>query len=388
MHTPRQRADTSYRFLYTASSRGRLDCTSGELTSLLDYHGVMPAFLDFCFEFKNREKAATTSKFRLEDFFAGATQQQQQPTFLRQSAKAVRMQHAFNVMAPELGPADEDGNRSWMIRHTTVYHSFDITNGRCIWIIIKSNDLIRDRVTSSEEPLDHNMTREQKLAAQFASTLANHLLLLEWCTENWASYIDLLEQKATRHAAAIKLAPVEAMSRKPPKKATIPGPAPEPKSLGFAGKIRSNISRVTSGFNTHRRQPTNRVQNNDPTSPPHDKLPLVEDDEDENLDEHFRFDDLQSIRKVTDEAEEARMVISENQRILTAIHKRYSNLARLKDRGVFTEFDQGHFESVLSDFCQQLSILQGDLDSLDARLQLLLKGLVRNEEMVRSRSPL
>ena len=79
------------------------------------------------------------------------------------------------------------------------------------------------------------------------------------------------------------------------------------------------------------------------------------------------------------------MIINENRRILTTLHQRYRDLAWLKDTGTFMEFDQDRLDSMLSNFCQQLSVLQGDLDSLDARLQLLLKGLERNEETVRSR---
>lgn len=339
----------------------------------------MPSFLDFCFELKNKEKAAITTMFRFEDHLTGV---QHQP--LRTPCFEQRMQHAFNIMAPEQSPPGEDGNRSWVIRHTTLYHSFDIAQGKSAWIIIKGNKLIRDRITSSEEFLDHSMTQKGKQAAQFASTLSTHLLILEWCAENWGSYIDLLEHKATRHAAVIKLAPVEALSRKPPKQSKMPQPPPEPRPLGIGEKIRSNLSRIASGLSTHQRQNSGLAQTN-PSQPGEKRKSEAiseEAEEDENLDEHFSFDDLQSIRQITDEAEQASMIINENRRVISALEDRYSDLSRHKSIGIFAELDQDRFDLMLSSFCGQLAVLQRDFDSHDARLQLLLRGLERNEEMV------
>jgi len=316
----------------------------------------MPSFLDFCFELRNREKALTTAMFRFED----------------RIESPARIQHAFSIMAPE-----QDGREpgSWLVRRVVAYHSFDAVQGKSIWIVVKGNLIVRNRIASSWPDLDTD--RKSQKGQQFDFALATHLLILEWCTENWAQYIDNMEERERKHAVAIKLAPVETLARKPPlpTEAPLRGPLRRsstgggPQPLGFAGKIRSNLSRIASGLSGHHHQQhgggagmnlSEGAQNFDR-------------DDDERLDKMFTFDDLQSMRHVTDQAEEASMILGENRRIVSTLKERYGRL-------VGSDIASGN--SALLSFFQQLAVLEGDLDSHAARVQLLLRSMVRNEEMV------
>lgn len=345
---------------------------------VLTRHEVMPAFLDFCLEFKNKEKPTTTTVFRFEDHLS-----------THQPSSSPRIQHAFNIIAPE--EDKRHSNYHWLIRHTTVYHSFDLARAQSAWIIIKGNRVVRDRVTSSGESLDLNGadTKQKEAIAQFAFALSSHIQILEWCTEGWNGYIDSLEEKIRKHATSIRLAPVEALARKPPRRATRPGPRATttgfshyssngPQHIGIGGRIRSNLSRIASGFSGHTR------------TAPADDLPMdekVADEDDEQLDQIFTFDDLQRIRQVTDEAEQAGMIIKENRRIIKTVQDRYRDLVRsYHSFSGSCHIDSNSFEALILNFCQQLDVFQGDLDSYEARVKLLLASLVRNEEMV-STSP-
>jgi hypothetical protein len=314
----------------------------------------MPSFLDFVFEFRNKEKVSTTAMFRFEDRIGSPT----------------RIQHAFSIMAPE---QERSETGAWLIRPLAAYHSFDATKGKSVWIVVKGNRVVRDRITSSSPEKDHKTPKEQ----QFDFALTTHLLLLQWCTENWAPYLDELEERGRKHAAAIKLAPVEALARKPPRPTAAPlrGPLPRrsstgggPQPLGIRGKIRSNLSRISSGFSGHYHQQSNSVG-----LELGEKAKDFDDGDDERLDKIFTFDDLQSMRHVTDEAEQASLILGENRRIVSTLKERYSRLV-------------GNLivpcESAVLDFCQQLAALEGDLDSHTARVELLLRIMMRNEEMV------
>jgi hypothetical protein len=313
----------------------------------------MPSFLDFVFTFRNTENPLSTAMFRFED----------------RTETPSRLQHAFNIMAPE---KERPESSNWFIRQTAVYHSFNVTQGKSLWIIVKGNRVIRDRITSSS-PSASNKTQKQQ---QFEFALQTHLLILEWCTENWALYLDDLEERARKHAAAIKLAPVETLARKPPLLTPAPfrGPLPRrsstgagPQPIGIRGKIRSNLSRISSGFSGHYHQQQAgggselREMAKDP------------DEDEERLDKLFTFDDLQRMRHATDEMERASLILGEDMRILSALKERYSRLA---------EGSIASSDASVIDFCRQLEVLEGDLQSHAARVHLLLRSMERNEDMV------
>ncbi|KAK4443752.1 hypothetical protein QBC34DRAFT_416496 [Podospora aff. communis PSN243] len=347
-------ADPSCRFafLHTASSRGKLCCSLGILTQLLTHHQVMPSFLDFVFTFRNTENPPSTAMFRFED----------------RAETPFRRQHAFNIMAPE---KERPESSNWLIRQTAVYHSYDVMEGKSMWIIVKGNRVIRDRITSSCPSVSKKSQKQQ----QFEFTLQTHLLILEWCTENWALYLDDLEERARKHAAAIKLAPVETLARKPPLPTAAPfrGPPPRrssagagPQPIGIRGKIRSNLSRISSGFSGHYHpQPAGAGFELG------DGVKDAEEDE-ERLDKLFTFDDLQKMRHATDEMERASLILGEDMRILSALKERYSRLA---EAGIASS------DASVLDFCRQLEVLEGDLQSHAARVHLLLRSMERNEEM-------
>lgn len=315
----------------------------------------------------------------------------------RKKDAGLRIQHAFNIIAPE-EDRRHDSENPWNIRHITAYHSFDLTEGRSTWITVQGNRVIRERITSTGESLRFKSTDkpQEQAIAQFTYSLFTHIQILEWCTEGWTGYIGYLEERVRKHASAIKLAPVEAISRKSPrKKSRTPlGPtavaagvsqysSSGPRPLGNGGRIRSTLSRMTSGFSGYPRTTTTTEPDHSPDDLRVEKS--AEGDEEEQLDDLFNFDDLQRIRQVTDDAEQAVMIIKGNLRILGAIRDCYQDLIRSLNKSNVASIyniDPAPFEDSILDFCRQLSILQGDLESYNARVQLLLRGLERNEEMV------
>lgn len=94
-----------------------------------------------------------------------------------------------------LWSVEKSSSPEWSIRQTAVYHSFDIDNGRSVWINIKGNKLMQERITQSVKsfsPLQASASKTNSGA--FSATLHTHILIMEWSAENWRSLISSLKK--------------------------------------------------------------------------------------------------------------------------------------------------------------------------------------------------
>lgn len=75
-----------------------------------------------------------------------------------------------------------------------VDHSFGTESTRVIWIIIKDDTLIQDRIQSATtDPNTSELSLFQTIEDAFASTLMTHLLMRDWACENWDQYLVFIE---------------------------------------------------------------------------------------------------------------------------------------------------------------------------------------------------
>jgi hypothetical protein len=162
----------------------------------------MPEFLDFIFPFGWQEYQ--------EDFHFGG---------FRAETRFLPTEEGLNV--PELGRSGKDfricyalksAERSseegwpWSIRQTAVYLSFEIDTGKTFWILVKGNDLMRDRI-QSETNLGKHYGESAK--SSFVGVFETHLIVCGWAVENWRWYINFLQKRLedlTRHSLAIRVA--------------------------------------------------------------------------------------------------------------------------------------------------------------------------------------
>lgn len=83
----------------------------------------------------------------------------------------------------------------WSPRQGSFYHQFDVGAGTAVWIITSARDELEKRVkslTGSEGDVeDRSFSSPSK---SFISSLAVHLMLAQWATEDWRGYIRWLEQ--------------------------------------------------------------------------------------------------------------------------------------------------------------------------------------------------
>ncbi|KAE8444669.1 hypothetical protein EG329_014326 [Mollisiaceae sp. DMI_Dod_QoI] len=203
------RKDPRCRFIFPIAShaRDRLKISHKMLVAALTHHQVMVSFLDFIFPFGMQEY--------LEDFYFSGLREE-----TRLSSPAV------GLVIPELGRSGRDirlcynlksVERSsdkfypWSIRQAAVYHSFDIKNGNALWIMIKGNQLLKKRIqdsTAKDAVGSPDLKLFESNCEAFASSLATHLVLADWCDEEWRWYLNYLEERlhaATRPALTIMI---------------------------------------------------------------------------------------------------------------------------------------------------------------------------------------
>ena len=157
---------------------------------IFTYHQVMPTFLDFLFPFGRQDYP--------QDFhFSG----------FREEARLARIDNGLRI--PELGRSGcgfeiayslksvepSKDQLPWSIRQCAIYHSFDVENGRSVWIFVKGNQKMKNRIRSAMNS-DRlvNISAFETVDCAFASSLVAHLVLCDWAGENWRWYINHLEQ--------------------------------------------------------------------------------------------------------------------------------------------------------------------------------------------------
>ena len=183
------------------------------LAFLFSWHQVSHSFLDFFFPFGLQVHARDSyySGFR-DDSRISIEQKGFAIPQMRRSGRDLRI--CYNLRSVE--PSRSDPELAWSIRQCAVYHSFDLETGRMLWINVKGNDVIRDRIQSeaSSTLKDQASSRIQT----FQASLSTHLILCDWAGENWRWYLNDLEEKLQEVARGAIAMPVD----------KLPSPLPPP----------------------------------------------------------------------------------------------------------------------------------------------------------------
>ena len=154
----------------------------------------MPNYLDFLFMFgshsHSREKRF--SRFRADPTFGSPI------SSIDELGRSGRYyQFCYNLKAVsrqtksgQLAPTD----CQWSIRQGAVYHKFDVCNGSSVWILTRAGQDIKQRIESMTGKDGRNEDRGFQTPEQcLKSSLAVHLLLSYWSSENWRAYLQWLE---------------------------------------------------------------------------------------------------------------------------------------------------------------------------------------------------
>ncbi|KAI0010020.1 hypothetical protein F4779DRAFT_627455 [Xylariaceae sp. FL0662B] len=381
-------------FLQSGSSRGALGCSKEQLTLLLTYYQVMPSFLDLILTFRKRARPVSNAIFKHENYLG-----KNSPTFALPalSRSGIQIQHAFNLIAVERASDSSEMNQ-WPLRQVALYHSFDVTNGRCLWIILKGNQLMARRIFSAVKT--HRSLKATAITSpetSFTASLLVQMLLMEWCAESWAEYIDYLEEEIHTNSVEANVAPVEQMT------------SPEEFASTFSSKNTGTFDRqslASSPPSSPQRRTFPRsssdlftmirrisgLKSRDPTAIKNDAnevdveatagLETQENEERDTLEDlgkEFSFKRFQRLNLLAHEFGQAMLVIEQNKGVLKAIEEHYQSV--ICSYGFTTHIGQDACNSDLATFFSKIRSINRDLDIHYNRLQALSRVLENDKIM-------
>jgi hypothetical protein len=386
------------------------------LTLLFTFHQVMPQFLDVVLSFgtfpgRNVPTAFHRCIFRYERFTDPEDARQYNIPQLGRSGLEFR--HCYNLWSVE---KSDNGQLPWNIRQAGVYHSFDIDNGRATWIHVKANNVLEKRIkeaTTSAKLLQAKYL--QTVQGSFTATLMTHLILFEWCNENWRQYLGHLECEHEAILVKIKNAPIKKVEKalmdfdsnidsifQPlPRQISFPAPtrsgtinsqatlwAPTRKDTTASGQY--SLSKLQTG-----RQPTGSnltgttlatVQRAvSSMSPIAEGSPPDNESNPFQIFDEFKFDDLQRLHALGTKLQEADMILKLNADVLIEMTEYYQQSVRdLNTPHTIRESCQ----AALSNFVHRTSGIIRELQTERTRIATLILLLEDGKVLVSFVAPL
>jgi hypothetical protein len=181
------------------------------LLTILSYHQIAPAYIDFLavFGFQIRQRDLHFTRF-YEDMSFEMPNPGLVSSDLKRSGKFFQMCYNLKSVGIDEVKKDDFGGDNFKarsFRQVVIHHSFDISNGRALWVLTHGNwDVMRAAnklINSGGRPQDKDYT---SVKASIKSSLAMHLLLSRWAAETWRGYLHELEnavdQAVSKESAA------------------------------------------------------------------------------------------------------------------------------------------------------------------------------------------
>ena len=346
----------------------------------------MPEFIDFLFPFGLQLYA--------QDFYFSGFRQRTQLSEYGLNARPVdkRFQICYNLKSVE--PSDSD---CWSIRHCAVHHVFEMKEVRTSWIIVKGDELMKQRIesaTSDRGP--HGPSDFKSMDGAFKSSLGTHLIFCDWSGENWRWYINSLEDKfqsMTRRTFSAPLhvpfLPASATDHFTPKSRTNTNFSMFSRTsthMAEKGSLKPAIKRQLSVPQTYENPDTGVSQplppdeddNDDDDEPASPLRPNDVKVEDEN--QNFSFDKLRKVHKFAEKSNEAVLVLKQNLLVLAQLRQYYRSISKRKD---FPRDLAESCKDAIDDFELRIDGLENDMQTQILRLETLLCLLEDRKTLVK-----
>lgn len=321
----------------------------------------MPAFLDFLFPYGKQEYA--------QDFYFGGFRHDTRLTEMDRGLEILELGRSGRVLQLCYGlksveKSERQREWPWSIRQTGIYHSFDVETSRAIWIVVKADHLMKDRIMSATEAIGlSGLASFETLGGAFASTLATHLMFCEWSGENWRWYINFLEealQDVTRQPLS---APVDLF---------LPPVINERPSASIRPSIIAERSGTTfnqlheKGLLQADGAPPPLLNSSSPTYPALQEPP--EAPHGHNREQESSFNDLQKIQYIEEKVNEALLILKINTSVTTELKQHYQSVISSKncpkELRQDCKADVDRFENRLSTVANDMRMQEWSLERL------------------------
>ena len=340
------------------------------------YFRVMPEFVEFLFSFGYQSHAQDPyfSSFRQRTCLSNASQTFDVPGLAWSGSE---IQVCYNLKSVERSGSDPN---DWSIRQCAVHHTLDVKYVRANWIIIKGNEIMKDRVEQATAGHGHgDLSSFETLDRAFAASLAAHLVFCDWATEQWRWYINKLEDQFQNISRRTLTAPVTLPSSPMTAKDDFQM-HPRTDTQKSNGSIVAKMSRaqtvLTEKFSIANPKPKSLVQrtytnpdggfsqplpphitmNNGPGPDSQPPQPTFENSEEQD----FSFAKLQKVQHIEEKAHEALLILKLNISIIRQLKQYYDTIIKSKN---FTQ--------------EVVQLCQDDLEQFELRVNGVLKDLQR-----------
>ncbi|KAF5716912.1 serine threonine kinase [Fusarium mundagurra] len=366
-------------FLQADTSRAPLNCSRDSFSHIMSYHQVPPTFIDFVSAFGATHYPTDyhMTGFDSDDTLGIHDSNLVNISTLGRSGREHRIQYLLRSVERDI---NDDGSRRWNIRQAAVYHSFDFISGKALWINIKANELLKDRIMEATgDTAIVDLGTQDDLPKSFAATLIIHLILLEWCDEDWRTCIGDCESKvrnilvkaqtsqvvqppafsaSARRALGSQRARPTELSESEKQQPSVP--------LAWGRKIRSLVKSLS-------RYKYRVTQDSDLFGTPDDDdhLQKRQFENLKNLDT-FSFGELQHLHYMSEQLESYRLVMELNNQALRDIAERYQNLP--SQRGFPNSLKENCMEDILS-FVRRVERIRKNLEIRMTQVNSLLAWL-------------
>ncbi|KAK3695650.1 hypothetical protein B0T22DRAFT_113891 [Podospora appendiculata] len=372
---------TRHIFLESDHSRAGLNCSSAMFKMLLTFQQVEPSFLDYCFTFGEQDEPsdACLSHFQYDDALAV----QDRHPFLAPLGRSGRaMRHSFLLRSVE---RDDEATWPWSIRQVAVYHSFDVVNGRTVWITVKGNDVIQKRIVDDTENLPVlRAAVDGSVTALFEAALATHLIYFRWCEENWRWFVRDVEDHIRGILVKAKTLPVDQQPHCIPSRINSDVASSSRWHRPSASfQVTSEKPGFLQSFMQHRRfgQTTSSSHIQQQRLGNNFSVASKGKPDDMHALEVFKYQDLQVLNIVNEKVEEGILTITLSIRVLADICIYYERLADSEDIGGATK---GEFKEAISKFVLKVHLITASLATRKTQLESLRNKLAEGKTLFES----
>ncbi|KAL2293259.1 hypothetical protein FJTKL_05208 [Diaporthe vaccinii] len=195
-------------FISAPHSWAALRCTPQMLRYLCTYEQVSPILIDVLTSFgKQKAPLGFHSASFCQDDLTKPSQSAlvEIPEFGRSGWE---LRHCYKLHGLET--SSPNSKAKWSMRQTAIYHSFDMENGRAMWLAVKANNEIRDRIKEGTEYLEAmRASNSSSPGSSFVACLTTHLIAFDWCTEGWRFHLGDIESDVREILVKVKSTPLE-----------------------------------------------------------------------------------------------------------------------------------------------------------------------------------
>ena len=354
----------------------------------------MPEFVDFLFVFGYQSHAQDThfSGFHQRTHLAGNGQ-------ILESAKLGRSRFNFQICY-NLKSVERAGRnpRDWSMRHCAVHHSFDLKHVRVTWIIIKSNEIMKDRIEqATSEGGSQGMSSFSSIDRAFAATLQTHLIFCDWSTEQWRWYINYLEDEFQRFSRRTLTAPVTLPSSPTAISRDFSMP-PRSNTQKTEGSVLSKLSRRQTFMSWKSLSPnekpiartphiyTNPDNGLSQPLPPHiamsptaDTQPSERFEFENEEEDEFSFTKMQKIQHIEEKSHEALLTLRLNVKTVCQLKDYYTTIVRFSS---FISHTGHQCDEDVQIFGLRMRGVENDLQRQVLRLETLLRLIADRKVLV------